>query len=142
VQRKCDKLLDTFSVDRVLSVTTRLSHKGLEMAKIISRDYRSNTYTLECEVCKKQFTATRRDARTCGVNCRKWLSRADERRQHTLQELHSMAYRLNKIAEEYPGSQDVYDQMVALYKLTFRTLGKFKTEWRQLEIPDNVEVKN
>lgn len=68
----------------------------------------------KCAACGNEFTATRRDAMTCSDRCRKWLSRAPERKQHALDELTFMARRADEIAKTYAGSQEVCDQMSAL----------------------------
>ncbi len=92
-------------------------------------------WIVECANCGTRFEATRSDASYCTPRCRKYASRAPQRFKSALEELAAMASRASEISHNYPHSQTMLDQMIALYKSIGHTLDNFDVEWEQVHLP-------
>jgi predicted nucleic acid-binding Zn ribbon protein len=90
---------------------------------------------VQCANCSKWFYATRSDATYCSPKCRKHASKAPERKANAMVELQLMGRRANQIANTYPHSQDMFDQMVMLKAAIARALDAFEVDWQQQQLP-------
>jgi hypothetical protein len=92
-------------------------------------------WRLTCQNCKRVFHRRRSDAATCSANCRKTLSRAPLRKLTAIADIEAMGRRANEIANTYPHSQDMFDQMVILKQAIDRAINSFEVKWEQRELP-------
>lgn len=101
------------------------------MGKAIRWDYQAGAWLMKCSVCQREFHAKRLDADACSARCRKYKSRADDRKNTALHTLQHASYSVRRVATSYSNSQDVYDQMVVLKQAVEASLKLFNVTWEQ-----------
>ena len=96
-------------------------HINASPVKLDDREYR-----IKCVSCRKEFIATRSDASYCSVNCRKYASRAPQRRATALDDIKAMNFRLTEISKAYKLDDEIFQEMQALAKTLRGCISRFE----------------
>lgn len=84
------------------------------MSMFIDYNYSTGKYDLKCIACGRAFNAKRRDAKTCGDNCRKRYSQRHAELETALRNAGSAIYEIARLGNKYP---DMTNDVIAAIKL-------------------------